>query len=110
MTSSYSTNICDTALRNSPLVKSFFIFYPSFLLTLAVAFFTVLFVTYELNDWYGMYTAFASNLMMSILFINMLIVRSSTRGQSLYVGISKMLGTLVWDIILYRFNSGLTWQ
>lgn len=81
------------------------LFYPSFLLTLATAFFTVLFVTYEFNDWYGMYTAFGSNFMMSILFINMLIVRSNTRGQSLYVGISKMLGILVWDIILYRFNS-----
>jgi hypothetical protein len=53
----------------------------------------VLAVTYQLHDWEGQYASFADNLMMSILFINMLYHRG-IRGQSLYIALSKLIGTL----------------
>ena len=37
--------------------------------------------------------AFGQNLMMSVLFISMLYQRQSLRGQSIWIAISKMLGT-----------------
>src|SRR5690242_13024355 len=67
--------------------------YIVFSFALVMAFCTVLFVTYEFNDWQGAYAAFGQNLMMSILFINMFLSRDDLRGQSLYVALFKMLGT-----------------
>jgi phosphoglycerol transferase MdoB-like AlkP superfamily enzyme len=53
----------------------------------------VLAVTFQFQDWEGRWTSFASNLMMSILFVNMLYQRG-IRGQSIYIGFSKLIGTL----------------
>jgi len=41
-----------------------------------------------------LYSAFILNLIMSILFINMLFTRQDTKGQNLIIAISKWLGTL----------------
>jgi hypothetical protein len=48
----------------------------------------------------GGYSAFLQNLLMSILFINMLIVRRGTEGQSLLIAFSKWVGTLAPTISL----------
>src|SRR5262249_39449325 len=40
------------------------------------------------------YSAFLQNLLMSVLFINMLVRRRSTEGQSIYIAINKWIGTL----------------
>ncbi len=48
------------------------------------------------------YSAFLQNLLMSVLFINMLVQRRSSEGQSLTIGISKWLGTLA-PTILFGF-------
>jgi len=49
------------------------------------------FVNPRLGCWYS---AFIQNLIMSVLFINMLALRKSTRGQNLTIGVSKWIGTL----------------
>ncbi len=42
----------------------------------------------------GAYAAFVQNLVMSVLFINMLVSRRSREGQSLVLAMSKWIGTL----------------
>ncbi len=76
----------------------------SFVFALVLAFCSVLFITYEFNDWKGAYTAFGQNLMMSILFISMLVNRNSLRGQSIYIAIFKMLGTGVSSLAFYLYQ------
>jgi hypothetical protein len=67
------------------------------------AFPLVLFISWEVRDLEGSYTAFGSNLLMSVLFIEMLYRRKSLRGQSLGIAVSKMLGTALASLafILY---------
>jgi len=48
------------------------------------------------------YSAFLQNLLMSILFIDMLVRRGSAEGQSLTIAVSKWLGTLA-PTILFGF-------
>jgi hypothetical protein len=79
------------------------LFYPTFLLALATSFCTILFVTYEFDDGIGAYSAFGQNLMMSILFITMLFRRGSLRGQSFYIALFKMVGTLAASLAFILF-------
>ena len=79
-------------------------FIASFVFALALAFCSVLFITYEFNDWRGAYAAFGQNLMMSILFISMLVNRNSLRGQSIYIAVFKMLGTGVSSLAFYLYQ------
>jgi hypothetical protein len=69
--------------------------------TLACAFCAVLFVTYEFNDFDGKYAAFGQNFMMSILFVAMLVTRGSCAGQSLYIALCKMIGTLLPSFMFF---------
>jgi hypothetical protein len=73
-------------------------FYLVLLGALVIAFGSILSFTYEFKDWSGKYSAFGSNLMMSILFVAMLFQRKNIDGQSLYIAIFKMLGTLLASI------------
>ena len=61
-----------------------------FALTAAVLFTFV----HEMRDAVGWYAAFGQNLMMSILFVTTLLRRDSLRGQSIHLGLAKLLGTL----------------
>jgi hypothetical protein len=79
-------------------------FIASFVFALVLAFCSVLFITYEFNDWKGAYAAFGQNLMMSILFISMLVNRNSLRGQSIYIAVFKMLGTGVSSLAFYLYQ------
>ena len=79
-------------------------FYSAFLMALITAFFLVLFITYEFNDFLGAYAAFGMNLMMSILFITMLLSRNDLRGQSIYIALFKMLGTGIISIAYYLYQ------
>ena len=79
-------------------------FIASFVFALVLAFCSVLFISYEFNDWKGAYAAFGQNLMMSILFISMLVNRNSLRGQSIYVAVFKMLGTGVSSLAFYLYQ------
>lgn len=79
------------------------LFYPVFALTLLMSFCAVLFITREFRDYDGKYAAFGQNLMMSVMFVSMLLRRWSLRGQSIYIALSKMLGTLLPSILFYMF-------
>lgn len=75
-------------------------FFVQFGLALTTAFCLVLFTTYELKDENGIYAAFGQNLMMSVLFIDFLQRRGSARGQSLYIALLKMIGTLFASVAI----------
>ncbi len=49
----------------------------------------------------GTYSAFAQNLMMSVLFIAMLVRRNNVRGQSMYIAFFKWIGTLAPTILVW---------
>lgn len=73
-------------------------FFSALLFALGSGFCLVLFSSIDLDDPIGKYAAFGQNLMMSALFIVMLYRRDNLRGQSIYIAIAKMIGTLfaVW--------------
>lgn len=50
------------------------------------------------------YMAFGANLIMSTLFIAMLLRRNALRGQSIYIAISKLLGTFFNSAALYLYS------
>jgi hypothetical protein len=79
------------------------LFFGGFLAILATAYLTVLLVTREFDNYGGYYTAFGQNLLMSILFIRMLLDRPDLAGQSLYIGLAKMLGTFCASVLVFRF-------
>jgi hypothetical protein len=71
--------------------------------TAFVVAFVILFVTnLEFPDFWGArYSAFAQNLLMSVLFIAMLVGRNDVRGQSMTIAVFKWLGTLAPTIQVY---------
>jgi hypothetical protein len=77
------------------------LFYPAFILGLLASFSAILAITNEFNDSDGKYSAFGQNLMMSILFIAMLLKRKDVSGQSIYIALFKMLGTLLPAILFF---------
>jgi hypothetical protein len=76
-------------------------FYVLFVLSLALSFALVLGISIEFNNWIGTYTAFGQNLMMSILFVLMLRTRNTLDGQSIYIAVFKMLGTLLASVYIF---------
>jgi hypothetical protein len=79
-------------------------FYLVFLLSLLISFFIIVGITLEFQNWNAMYSAFAQNLIMSILFVVMLRSRNNLSGQSLYIAIFKMIGTMLPAILFYARN------
>jgi len=90
--------------------KTFYAFYG---LIIATAFFWVLFIQYDAllvmkpkPYPLGMgraYSAFGMNLIMSILFVFFILRRNSVSGQTIYIAMTKWIGTIFADIpfILY---------
>ena len=78
-------------------------FYVMVALVVATGFGAVYTMTLQLEapHFDGRYAAFSQNLVMSILFISMLINRNNLNGQSIYVGLLKMVGTLLPSILFY---------
>jgi hypothetical protein len=65
-------------------------FIPWSLAAFALGFAVIYFAHFEFEgSWGAIYSAFAQNMMMSVLFIGMLVKRNSVAGQSLYVAIFK---------------------
>ena len=75
-------------------------FYPYSISVFIISYLFVYLMSLELNDLKGMYTAFISNLMMSLLFISMLNNRKNLGGQSTGIAFFKMIGTLAPTILL----------
>ncbi len=82
------------------------LFYGMVALVLLMAFFTVVSITLEFEDFDGAYSAFGQNLMMSVLFIAMLYSRGSLRGQSLTIALTKMGGTTLASVAFLFFSVG----
>jgi hypothetical protein len=80
------------------------VFYAMFGMALATSFCAVLSVTYEFDDWDGAYSAFGQNLLMAVLFLAMLRARGSLRGQSVFIALSKMLGTGLASVAFYLYS------
>ncbi|HEX8991681.1 MAG TPA: hypothetical protein VF784_08375 [Anaerolineales bacterium] len=77
-------------------------FIPWSVVTLVVAFAIVYFAGGEFPGVRGgTYTAFAQNLMMSVLFIGMLARRNSVQGQSMIIAVFKWLGTLAPTVLVW---------
>jgi hypothetical protein len=79
-------------------------FYSAFMLALATSFGLTLSITKEFNDLEGAYAAFGDNLLMSILFIVILFRRDNLRGQSIYIGLFKMLGTALISAAFFLYE------
>ncbi len=85
-----------------PLVRRYFKYGLGGLLLFATA---VLFTfVWQVEDAIGWYAAFGQNLMMSALFVSLLLRRRDLRGQSVYIGLAKLLGTL------FAFLFALFWS
>ncbi|MEP6989271.1 MAG: hypothetical protein ABI970_26965 [Chloroflexota bacterium] len=68
----------------------------------AVSFAIIYFSAVEFGaNWAPIYTAFAQNLMMSVLFIGMLTKRNDVGGQSIYIALFKWLGTAAPTVLFY---------
>jgi len=78
------------------------LFLPWSLLAFVIGFLVIYVAQVEFPDFWGArYTAFAQNLMMSVLFISMLARRNNVDGQSMYIAIFKWLGTLAPTILFF---------
>lgn len=77
------------------------LFYVDFLLAFFTSFVLVLLLSDALHDKNGAYAAFGQNLMMSVLFIVMLRDRRSVGGQSIYIALFKLAGTLLASVAFY---------
>jgi drug/metabolite transporter superfamily protein YnfA len=82
------------------------LFYGMVALALSTAFFTVVAITLEFEDFDGVYSAFGGNLLMSVLFIVMLHSRESLRGQSLSIALPKMGSTTLASVAFLFFSEG----
>ena len=61
----------------------------------------------EFGDLGRVYSGFLQNLIMSILFINMLVTRNDLKGQNFIIGINKWIGTLAPTIlygVIYEYK------
>jgi hypothetical protein len=77
-------------------------FYATFFSVLAASFLNMLFIVYDFgSNNSATYIAFQINLIMSMLFIHMLLSDRSAAGQSMYIAISKMIGTACASISIY---------
>ena len=76
------------------------LFYP-FSIFVLVATFVFVYLWCKTIDINGVYIAFVQNLMMSLLFINMLNNRRSLAGQSFGIALTKMIGTLAATLTFF---------
>jgi hypothetical protein len=84
----------------NPVVKKYF--RPIVLATFGyMTAFVYLFET-RLHDDYRYYSGYIDNLAMSALFIAMLLRRGSSRGQSMYIALSKLFGTAIISVECLR--------
>lgn len=73
-------------------------------LALVCAFVLLMGFTAQFQDRLGWYTGFLQNLLMSVLFVAMIIRRGSVRGQSLYIALGKLLGTLFAFVLAIHWS------
>ncbi|MBP1152219.1 MULTISPECIES: hypothetical protein [unclassified Methylocaldum] len=69
-------------------------FLPAFGLALVTAFAGILAITFEFQDWHGNYTGWGDQLLISVSFPYLLVRRQSVKGQSVYIALSRMIGSI----------------
>jgi hypothetical protein len=79
-------------------------FRPIVVATFAYGFALTYFFEVRLGDDHRYYSAYLGNLAMSALFIAMLLRRGSSRGQSMYIAITKLLGTAIVSVECLRLH------
>jgi len=84
-------------------------FYPLTLLVFAIGFGVVVLGSYEFRDWEigGAYIAYLDNLMMSALFVGWALHREDVDGQSMWVAITKGVGTAAISVAQYDINEAV---
>jgi len=91
-------------LKSEFYKNNLILFYLSSVILLIICYIVIIEVTKNTNDFnHGKYAAFGSNLLMSILFIYMLYHQHNIEGQSIYIAISKMIGTIFASIAFYKY-------
>jgi hypothetical protein len=75
------------------------LFIPTFILGIMTALALYWSAATQLQDFSGNISAFSLNLMISILFIEMLLRRKSVEGQSMYVALFKMFGSVGYGVL-----------
>ncbi len=89
--------------RTSDLTNfSKFQYYAAVVLGITTSFALIIAFSIEFNDYHGVYSAFINTLIASILYIVLIHRRGNLSGQSIYIAITKMLGTLS-AVIAYNF-------
>ena len=79
------------------------LFLLTFLFTLLFSALLILLISQEFNEYIGIYAAFGQNLVMSVLFIHLFLKREDAAGQSLYIALCKMIGTIFPSILFYLY-------
>jgi hypothetical protein len=77
-------------------------YYAAVVLAIVTSFALIIAFSIEFDDVHGVYSSFVDTLLTSILFIVLILRRDNVKGQSIYIAISKMLGTLS-AVIAYNF-------
>jgi hypothetical protein len=89
-------------IKSTYYIDHLLTFYLLFIVIFVICYAAIIRITKITNDYkHGKYAAFGINLLMSILFIHMLFSRGSSDGQSIYIAISKMLGTIFSSIAFH---------
>ena len=70
-------------------------YYTAIILAIVTSFALIIAFSIEFNDVHGVYSSFVDTLLTSILFIVLILRRDNVKGQSIYIAISKMLGTFI---------------
>jgi len=81
-------------------------FYPGIAACLLLSFGAMLSMSCGFSDWIGKYAGFGQNLIMSLMFLVMLAKRQDLAGQSIYIALFKLLGSLgmfIWFYMAYSF-------
>lgn len=78
-------------------------FFSTLVTALFIAFTLHYFIALEFSNFDGGYSAYGLNLMMSLLFVAMLLRRNDLRGQSMYIAVFKLIGTVFASILSYSF-------
>jgi hypothetical protein len=81
-------------------------FAPSFFIALLLAFGMVFSFTVQFDDFGGPWSGWTMNFAMSGLFIWWVLERADVDGQSLWIGVTKLLGTLGINVAQYQLTPG----
>ncbi|WP_066511316.1 hypothetical protein [Rufibacter sp. DG15C] len=79
------------------------LFYPTFSFSLVFAALLIAAISHEFDEYIGIYAAFGQNLMMSVLFVRMYLKRYSVQGQSIYIALAKLVGTVFPSVLFYLY-------